>query len=164
MATRGNRIQRTNFDTTPYHYQETSGFSQGTWYWFYKSNVSWDVYIKCGSVSPVNMCYIRLDFYDYDAGTWVPYTSDAGTCDGYGYQTVLLISQVFRFFHNCLVNYDNSAYTADVKWKDDTALYNNGHTYDTRGYSLWRIGFYFIRNTSNNDFNINSYGPSADHL
>lgn len=158
MATKGYKASQANFSTTPYNYQEGSAFGADIWYWFYKSNVCWDVYISSGSYG---LCRIRLDFYDYDRGIWIPYESDAGTYAGYGYQYTTYQSNdnTFRFFHNCLRNYDNGAYTAYIKLKDKLSLYDGTYTYDTRGFSLWRIGFCFTRQHSSHDFNINSYGP-----
>lgn len=153
MATQYAKITKANFSTTPYHYQEGPAFGSGTWYWFYKSNVCWDVYILAATA-----CYIRIDFYDYDRGTWIPVTSDAGSYNGFGYQYLISLGNSFRFFHNCLANYNNGAYTATIKEKDRTVA-SGTYTYDSRGFHLWRIGFAFSASFSQNDFNINSYGP-----
>lgn len=158
MATQYSSITKANFSTTPYSYQVTGGFAADTWYWFYKSNVCWDVYIYAGV-----RCYVRIDFYDYDAQEWIPFKYTEGTYSGYQYMWEVNYQinprYIFRFFHNCDTNYNNSAYTAGIKVKDNTSLSYNGHTYDTRGYSLWRIGFCFYTNSVYNDFNINSFGP-----
>lgn len=160
MATSGTLITRENFSTTPYSYHPSgSDFAADTWYWFYKSNVCWDVYILNGGYGTVS---IRLDFWDYNLNTWIPFTSDIGTVGDYGYQYRLYANSsenTFRFFHNCLRNYDNSAYTATTKVKDNLSLTNGSYTYDTRGYSLWRIGFNFSRYHTGHDFHINSFGP-----
>ena len=156
MATAGTGIIRSNFDTTPYHYQTTS-ISSNTWSWFYKSNVCFDVYYRVRGT--FNDAYMRIDFYDYDLGVWVPYASDVGSVGGYGYQYRFSTvgTEILRFFHNNDVNWNDPAYTANTKIRDKTLTYN-GHTYDTRGFSLWRIGFY--KNPQKDiDFNINSYGP-----
>lgn len=159
MAIEGAKISRTNFSTTPYNYQ-ISGSSYGaeTWYWFYKSNVCWDVYIKCSA-----RAWVRIDFYDYDSEAWIPFKSTIGTQSGQQYMWVVDLNieprYIFRFFHNCNTNYNNPEYTAGIKVKDNTSLSYNGHIYDTRGFSLWRIGFCFLFSSAINDFNINSYGP-----
>jgi len=159
MATQYSSITKANFSTTPYNYQVSgNNYNADTWYWFYKSNVCWDVYIKCAIRE-----WIRIDFYDYDANSWIPFKSTIGTYSGQQYMWMVDYNveprYIFRFFHNCDTNYNNSAYTAGVKVKDNTSLSYNNNTYDTRGYSLWRIGFCFASNSANNDFNINSYGP-----
>ena len=149
MASEDALITKANFDTTAYTYQTTS-LSYATRYYFYKHNVSFDLYIN----GPID---ISLEFYDYE-GTWIPYTSSAGTSgDGISYQYRNV--NTFRFFHNCLANYNNGAYTADTKIKDKSVTYG-GHTYDTRGYHLWRISVYVTINPSfvSHDFHINSFG------
>ena len=144
MAQQYSKIEKANFSTTPYSYQETS-FPASTLYYFYKSNVCWDLFFK-GSPG-----YISFYFLDYATNSWIPFKAN----DSSGYQYT--VSGTLRFFHNCLTNYNDSAYSADTKVKDTTVTYNN-HTYDTRGYSLWCIAFSF-GSTSNNDFNIHSFGP-----
>jgi len=159
MATQYSLITKANFSTTPYSYHPSGNtFGSNTWYWFYKSNVCWDVYLYMNTRG-----WVRIDFYDYDKQEWIPFKSTVGTHDGYQYMWMVDYNvdprYIFRFFHNCDQNYNNPSYTAGIKVKDNTSLTYDGYTYDTRGYSLWRIGFCFFGNSAYNDFNINSYGP-----
>lgn len=153
MASQYALISKSNFSTTPYHYQSTSGFARRTTYYFYKSNVCWDVYIR-----GYNNAWVSFYFYDYDNNIWVPYASESVHIADGDFQYATGSNGTLRFFHNCLTNYNNSAYTANTKLKDKTFTYN-GRTYDSRGFSLWRIRVHYWIQSSNNDFNINSYGP-----
>lgn len=158
MAAIDTPITKSSFNTSPYTYHPSgSAFATGTWYWFYKSNVCWDVYIA-SSTYILAGCYIRIDFFDYDTSQWIPIAADIGTQQGYGYQYTLNAGQTFRYFHNCLTNYNKSEYSATTKIKDSNVS-SGGKTYDPRGYSLWRIGFMFRVNRSDHDFHINSFGP-----
>lgn len=116
-------ITRTNFDTTPYHYE----FNNNALHYFYISNASWEVYLQ-GYALPLSFS-LKIEFYDYLKNAWVRF----------GDYTIGR-NATFRFFHNSLSQYNNSAYTANTKVIDNTSLSSGGYTYDTRGFSLWRIG------------------------
>lgn len=155
MASVGDNITRANFSTTPYQYQTTSVTNKQLYY-FFKSNVCWDLYVRSYS-----RCYISFDFYDYDDDAWIPYTYDSYTYEDQNipFQYRIESNQVLRFFHNGNAHWADSAYTADIKIRDDESLSYNGHTYNTRGFSLWRIKFLVINCSLGFDFNMNSYGP-----
>lgn len=152
MATTGALISRENFSTTPYNYQVTS-VTDKSLYCFYKSNVCWDVYIYSYA-----RCYISFEFYDYGLSSWIPYTSDSYSYNDMGFQ-YRTEQQSLRFFHNSNAHWTNQSYTADIKIRDNQSLSYGGYTYDTRGYSLWRIRFVAINSGIGFDFHMNSYGP-----